>query len=750
MKTVALFTLLFFCVVFQTMGQDTGQLSPSGFQDDQGVSSETNAYSSNDQYVVFNNTDDEVDYTTFNMSIPASATITGIIVYVEGKISSGATITMRAQLSWDDGGSYTSTSLGTFSTFTTSDNVYSVGGVSNTFGRTWSPSDFSNANFRVQLDAGGSNGGTLSVDHVQVRVYYTVPPPPGPPADLPVATFEPLSEGSLIIPMNDLDVGSGQATENRAGKQSRLKYAYGLVYSLLANDVTVKWAFSTSKVKDGADFGVSANQVKVRQGDTLITSAFNYKGSVFIVSVQDTAVAGPILRNSTFDKVTVHQVLTAFTAYIPVVYTLDEIPKALIFDNDATQLPALTALFSEAAIPSSAYDAVSTMPASLDAPCYTIAMLPHDEGITSTQINTLHNYLRDGGNLYAQCAAIYELENGPGSTSTYGHTFTSLTPSNAISRSTTTDGNTYVYPDTGARISFGQLVGSIEQSGISHTPYWRLSSGARYSDGFIDIARTNSNFDVTNLYQKVFAKRFDNSAGFGWVVVCGGHNHSGTTSGGVSGGSYQRIPRIALNAFLTPAGRLSCQPLPVELVAFSASARGNSIDLKWKTQTEANNLGFEVQRRSDGGEWTPVGFVQGQGTINTPQNYSFVDVDAMRFGGTIYYRLRQVDRDGGYSFSSTVEVRADGTVAAANISNMSPNPAFATTTLNFSTTTDGPVSISVFDMMGREHVSVTNNMFLTAGSHNQLIDVAGMTPGNYIVVLKTATTVSTSKLVVGR
>ena len=97
-----------------------------------------------------------------------------------------------------------------------------------------------------------------------------------------------------------------------------------------------------------------------------------------------------------------------------------------------------------------------------------------------------------------------------------------------------------------------------------------------------------------------------------------------------------------------------------------------------------------------------------------------------------------------------MEGGAEGTVAAATISNMSPNPAFATTTLNFSTTTDGPVSISVFDMMGREHASVANNTFLTAGSHNQLIDVAGMTPGNYIVVLKTATTVSTSKLVGGR
>ncbi len=131
MKIVALLSLLTLCLVVPAKAQDTGLLSPTGFADDNGVSNEGNGYSSNNQYVAFNNTSDQVDYTTFNMSIPSTATITGIIVYVEGNISSGSTVTMRVQLGWDDGNNYTS--LVSLPTFTTSDNVYTAGGSTDTW-----------------------------------------------------------------------------------------------------------------------------------------------------------------------------------------------------------------------------------------------------------------------------------------------------------------------------------------------------------------------------------------------------------------------------------------------------------------------------------------------------------------------------------------------------------------------------------------------------------------------------------------
>lgn len=740
MNALKLLLLTIALLSAKALAQDTGLLSPAANPYNNNVTLATNAYASDNQYATFDNGSDIADYGTFSPSIPANATINGIIVRVEGYRSNSRNLAIS--LSWNNGTNFT-TSQNT--SFTGTDAAYSFGSSSSNWGRTWTPAEFADGTFRVRLDC-SSGTGSVFLDHVQVQVYYTIPPAGLPAEGIPTAVMESLPAGSLIIPMNDLDVDAGQSNENRRGQQSQIKRAYGLVYALLVANVRVKWAFSTSKVHDGADFGATANQVKRRRGDTTITSSFNYKGSAFLIQMQDTAVAGPILRNSTFSRVTVHQVLTDFGTIIPVVYTLSEIPKALIFDNAASQLAALEGVFLEASIPVSAYTSTTTLP-NLDNPCFTIAMLPHDEGITTAQVSTLHNYLRDGGNLYAQCAAIDELENTPGYGTTYGHAYTTLSPNPGITRSQTSDGNTYVFADSGAILSYGQVVGTIEQSGISHTPYWRLATGAAYRDGFVDVARTSSNFNVTNLYTKITAKRFDNDPANGWIYYCGGHNHSNS---GSYGGNYERIPRMALNAFLTPSARLSCQPLPVELVAFSAAVNGTSVDLKWKTLTEKNNYGFEVQRRTNGSEWAPIGFVEGHGTVSTPQSYSFSDRDAMRFATTLYYRLKQLDRDGSTDFSPVVEVRNDGTVPSARIASISPNPAIGTTAMSYAVSNEGPVSISIYDMMGRERASITRDEYATVGSHTQALDLSGLPAGTYYVLLKTNTTTSTAKLVIGR
>jgi hypothetical protein len=66
-------------------------------------------------------------------------------------------------------------------------------------------------------------------------------------------------------------------------------------------------------------------------------------------------------------------------------------------------------------------------------------------------------------------------------------------------------------------------------------------------------------------------------------------------------------------------------PLPVELASFTSSVSGNNVMLNWNTVSEENNSGFEIERNSFGTGWTKIGFVNGKGTTNTPQNYSFTD-----------------------------------------------------------------------------------------------------------------------------
>ncbi|HLP14898.1 MAG TPA: DUF5050 domain-containing protein, partial [Bacteroidota bacterium] len=85
--------------------------------------------------------------------------------------------------------------------------------------------------------------------------------------------------------------------------------------------------------------------------------------------------------------------------------------------------------------------------------------------------------------------------------------------------------------------------------------------------------------------------------------------------------------------------------LPVELSSFTASAQNKKIVLQWKTATEIQNYGFEVERRRKAGEWVAIGFAAGAGNSNSPHSYSFTDVTTVAHESYLY-RLKQIDTDG--------------------------------------------------------------------------------------------------------
>jgi hypothetical protein len=93
-------------------------------------------------------------------------------------------------------------------------------------------------------------------------------------------------------------------------------------------------------------------------------------------------------------------------------------------------------------------------------------------------------------------------------------------------------------------------------------------------------------------------------------------------------------------------------PLPVELVAFTVAEQEGVALLRWSTATEQNNAFFEVESSIDGRTFTRLGQLAGHGTSTQPHHYQFTDLNLARYGATtVYYRLRQVDRDGRAAFS---------------------------------------------------------------------------------------------------
>ncbi|MBK7855512.1 MAG: T9SS type A sorting domain-containing protein [Bacteroidetes bacterium] len=110
-----------------------------------------------------------------------------------------------------------------------------------------------------------------------------------------------------------------------------------------------------------------------------------------------------------------------------------------------------------------------------------------------------------------------------------------------------------------------------------------------------------------------------------------------------------------VNTSGTWAVALQANPLPVELISFSAQPVNNKTVLcKWSTASELNNSYFTVERSRNGKDFEAVGIVQGNGTTNIPYHYTFEDVKP--FTGLSYYRLKQTDFNGDYSYSQIENV----------------------------------------------------------------------------------------------
>jgi uncharacterized delta-60 repeat protein len=163
-------------------------------------------------------------------------------------------------------------------------------------------------------------------------------------------------------------------------------------------------------------------------------------------------------------------------------------------------------------------------------------------------------------------------------------------------------------------------------------------------------------------------------------------------------------------------------PLPVELTAFTAALRGAAVALAWHTASEKNSARFEVERSRDGRNFERIGTVAAQGTTTRPTDYRFADEHPSRIAQLLYYRLRQVDRDGSASYSPVQRVAMDAT---PNLS-LFPNPASGTATL--AGATPGTL-VQVLDALGREVATATAD---AAGSA-ALVLPRGLTSGLYVV-----------------
>ncbi len=107
--------------------------------------------------------------------------------------------------------------------------------------------------------------------------------------------------------------------------------------------------------------------------------------------------------------------------------------------------------------------------------------------------------------------------------------------------------------------------------------------------------------------------------------------------------------------------------LPIELLSFETTCENDNIVLYWVTSSEINNDYFSIQKSTDGYKFSELIIVQGSGNSNNQINYSWID--NIQLGTTVYYRLKQVDFDGKFSYSNII-----ASSCSNNSLNIYPNP----------------------------------------------------------------------------
>ncbi len=184
-------------------------------------------------------------------------------------------------------------------------------------------------------------------------------------------------------------------------------------------------------------------------------------------------------------------------------------------------------------------------------------------------------------------------------------------------------------------------------------------------------------------------------------------------------------------------------PLPVTLVKFDAELidEGSS-RLIWETVSEMNNDHFEIERSTDGINFTHIGEVKGLGTNNSFHKYEFTD----QFGTAIltpvmYYRLKQVDANGAYSNSEIRKVY----LSPRKMLNAWYDKVDDKFRITFDLSGDEYVSIRLIDIMGR--VVATRSLHLKKGNNVLQLDAQGLSKGVYLLEQLNGTIETNKKII---
>lgn len=212
-------------------------------------------------------------------------------------------------------------------------------------------------------------------------------------------------------------------------------------------------------------------------------------------------------------------------------------------------------------------------------------------------------------------------------------------------------------------------------------------------------------------------------------------NLTAITSVNAAGGTILSGDFTSFSDFMLGNLKTGTNPLPVELITFTAKPQGNSALLNWATASETNSATFEIERSLNGTNFERGGSIQAAGNSNVEKRYAFTDKNPN--ANLVYYRLKQIDLDGTFAYSEIQSVRFNG--LASEIA-LYPNPANDAITLAFGQEKSGV--IQVVNNLGQVVLERTVSKLT-----EKVLNVTALPVGVYQVIISDQQTTSVKRFV---
>lgn len=185
--------------------------------------------------------------------------------------------------------------------------------------------------------------------------------------------------------------------------------------------------------------------------------------------------------------------------------------------------------------------------------------------------------------------------------------------------------------------------------------------------------------------------------------------------------------------------------LPVKFLGFNVTRKNNDAVLTWQIENETSLTDrYEIERSVNGVDFRKVNTVKPKHNGNSGNSYELTDLNlaSIRSSGIIYYRIKQVDKDGNFIYSEIKNVRLNSKGIAIGVY---PNPVKNYANLSIDLEQDAIATITINDAAGKQMQNIQMQLF--KGMNNKQINMGGIAAGSYMLKVQTATETKTIPIV---